>query len=122
MSDDVKGLLVPVATTLLSLGAAGGVALLWRTVTSNRDGVRDLAASTVPVKDHLRLEARVERLEQDKVTTEGVRDVIEDALDKREAAAEKRRDERAKRYELQTRETVREEILKAINGNGKKTA
>lgn len=109
-----ESILLPVAATLIASGAAGGVAILWRTVVGNRDDVRELKREALPRVEHMRLEARVDRLEADKVTVECVREVIEEALDKRELAAEKRREERAKRYELQTRETVREEIARAL--------
>lgn len=107
--------LVKVAFGLVSLGLVGAVKLLWNTVSVNRDAVRDLRRESATREQHLALEARVSRLEDDKVTTDCVREVIEEALEKREREAEKRREERAKRYELQTRETVREEITKAFN-------
>lgn len=111
--------LVKLALSLATLGLGGAVALLWRTVTSNRDAVRELKREAATRETAIQLEARVKRLEDDKVTVEGVREVFEESLAKYEQAAEKRREERAARYRLETVEIVRKTFREELRGSDK---
>lgn len=67
------------------------------------------------LKDHqtvMLLEAKVANLEKDQITTDCVREVVEEALDKRDKIAELRRVEWDRRHSLEIKQAVSEELEK----------
>lgn len=102
MSDDIVKWIGAGAFAALS----AFVGLLWRTVTGNRDGVRDL-------------EARMKRLEDERVTKTDIADAITKAMDRAEEKAEKRRADARRTYRLETKELVREALREALDESDK---
>lgn len=60
------------------------------------------------------LKSKVEHLDKEKITQECVREVVEEALEKRDKQAEERRKEWDRRQHLEIRQAVSEEIDKLV--------
>lgn len=67
------------------------------------------------------LEARVEKMDQEKITTEGVREVMSEELEKRDARAKDRREEYDKRLLLTIKSVVQEEQKELLKELDKRT-
>lgn len=105
MSDDLKAVL-GWAGGLILAGLSAITGWLIKTTLTNREDVITLKGAT------LKLEGDMADFKKSQVTTEGVRSVIEDILEKRDKAAELRRKEWDRLHKLEIKEAVSESLEK----------
>jgi uncharacterized protein YlxW (UPF0749 family) len=99
-----------IKSTLAALLAGLVAAVTWlvSTVLGGKEKIVLLEARLKSQED------RVEEIRREQVTVECVREVIEEALEKRDKVAEQRREEWAKTRQLETKAVIQEELDKLV--------